>query len=191
MSLTDAQRAYIATEPPMDGWIEVWLINPINGNNEFHHDLEELESWMDSTISGLAIRYPRDEKTQRSRVIVYPWSNLSYYEVFENSAAYVAATLKWLRDCDHDWLSHPQFGNYCRVCRLNMNNLDYVLNPDTKDIPQLHTRSDAMDAACEKLSGRDPHAPKDIPTMMVDGSQDFIAQVSQDPDDDEQSGTDF
>lgn len=91
-------------------------------------------------------------KTQTTRK-VFPWSNILWYEVKLNSEWFNEDMLKWLKDCDHEWLTHPRVGNYCQHCRLDMSDMGRLYEDKLSEPPPLVITDKTIDKEAGEFEG--------------------------------------
>lgn len=91
---------------------------------------------------------------------LFPFTNVISFTILPNSDKYEAALLKYIRSCDHEWITHPSIApplTYCETCRVDMSDLATVMDPKTTEPPALVVESTDLDRMSHAFDGKDPH----------------------------------
>ena len=139
--MTTAREDHTNSKPQPDGKVEL-----LTTDGELHSHLFSHENNWTHEPFGIVFK----EKHKRS---VFPWTNIVSYDVWYNSPEYNQQMLGWLKDCDHDWLTHPQVGHYCKFCRLDMRDLDKLYQDDFEEPPALVVTDPSVDREAQNHEG--------------------------------------
>lgn len=153
---------HIASAPQPDGSV---LLKTTDGEDHVHAFTND-NNWMQEPF-GVVFHEPKAPKGRPERV-VFPWTNIVHFEVYPNSPAYHQLMLQWLKDCDHDWLTHPQVGHYCRVCRIPMSSIEELYSDEFTEAPSLVNDDPKIDRAAAKHEGN-PDEPLPAPAVIDAG----------------------
>lgn len=156
---------YLAQRPEMDGKV---VLKTTDGE-EHCHIFRNDNNWEQAHF-GVVFK-PNDPGAPEA--IVFPWTNVVHYEIYGNSSEYNAAMIKWLQDCDHEWLTHPQVGNYCKWCRLDMNTMVPLLEGKLDEPPALVITSAWVDRQATAFEGD----PTEQTTVTVPKPQTSITMI--------------
>lgn len=141
-----AREDHLAVKPKPDGRVVTTLTSLAEHTHEFSYET----SWSREAF-GIVYRY-------EDRMIAFPWSNVLKWEVFHNSDEYNKSMIEWLQTCDHEWLTHPAVGHYCKHCRLDMSDLDKLLSGKLSVPPALVSTDPSVDEEAANHEGSSPSA---------------------------------
>lgn len=137
--MTTPREDHMAVKPPQDGSVLLQTTDGEEHTHVFSHD----NTWSQEPF-GIVFREYHPAPTRPER-IVFPWTNILHFEVYPNSASYHQLMLQWLKDCDHDWLTHPRVGHYCRHCRLDMADMVNLYDDKIHEVPGLVSKAEFVD----------------------------------------------
>ena len=115
-----------------------------------------------------------------------PWSIVGAARVVYNSSTFNQQYLEYLRDCNHEWISHPLIGHYCQHCRLDMKDLEKILDPENTEVPALVIEDASLDQVSKSY---DPERPVEEHIAVIDKTlpETAIEDLLKDPDEDDPS----
>lgn len=128
---------------------------------------------------------------------IFPYGNLLSFTVTANSAEYELKLLEFIRQCEHQWITHPHTMvplTYCETCRVDMADLASVMDPSTTSTPALVVESSDLDRVSHAFDGRDPFQQQQQQDVHNHGPTTIVLNVDEISDDvhrivDEQLGS--
>ena len=143
--MSTPREDYLATRPEPDGHVLLKTTDGEEHSHPFTHD----NHWKQEGFGVVFVeRKPLKSRPQR---VVFPWTNIVHYEVYQNSDEWHEQMLEWLKNCDHEWFTHPNVGHYCKWCRLDMADLTNLLEGKLFEVPALVSEAPHVDRTASQF----------------------------------------